>query len=309
MNGNENNFCEIHPLLEKMRESPKAISQETDYIKGVDGKRIFYRKFLPNDEIKKIILIAHGMSGHGEYFVLLADRLVEEGFVIIVPDYRNHGHSEGKKGDLKKFKYILDDYHLFFEKIYEDYPGKPIYLCGGSMGGAVSINFAKYYPDDFNTLAGMILLAPAVKTNFPKPFWIGIVVLLPLIALILLIIPSVRLINMRGNESDGSRNLIQQKYSAQDPVHVQKASLRYLIQVFKHVRKGIKIAPKIEIPVLIFQGTEDKVISQEGVKSFFSKLRSKEKRLVLIEGGYHSLLSDPGFSDKWDLLKDWLKKH
>lgn len=303
------NEIKIHPLLEEMRKDPKAGNSINQYFISYDKTKIFFRTWKPKGEVKKIILFNHGMSGHGEYFVLLADRLVEQGVMMVVPDYRNHGYSEGKKGDLKKFKHILKDLHFFFNYLKETYPNIPIFLGGESMGGAVSVNFARYYPEDFNKFSGMLLFAPAVKTNFPKIFWIAIGVISPLAGIVRILIPSVRFISMRGREEDGSTNSLHQRYDREDPVHADKASLRYLLQVFKHIRKCKKIAPLIEIPTIIFQGTRDKVISPEGVRSFYNFLSSKDRKVVLVEGGYHSFISDQEFINYWKELKDWMEKH
>ena len=110
---------EINPLLQQLREEPVAGNGENHYLSSFDGTKIFYRVWKPSSEINKIIIISHGMGGHGEFFVLLADKVFNEGIMVIAPDYRNHGHSDGKKGDLKRFKYILQDLHEFINYISE----------------------------------------------------------------------------------------------------------------------------------------------------------------------------------------------
>ncbi|MHA1148329.1 MAG: lysophospholipase [Promethearchaeota archaeon] len=299
----------INPILKKLREPPVADDFESDYFESFDCKKIFYRTWKPLGEVQKIVLIAHGMAGHGEFFVLLADKLIHEGIMVISPDFRHHGHSDGKKGDLPSFKKILKDYHLFMEFIRKKHPKIPIFLLGESMGGAVSINFAKYFPDDFQKLSGIVLFAPAIKLNFPKSFWLGIGILTPLITLVRIFIPSKGIISMKGNEKEGIKNPLHQQYDREDPYHLEKVSMRYLIQLFKHVIKCKKIAPKITIPTLIFQGTDDKVISIKGAKRFYNHLESKDKTLIIVEEGFHSLFTDSAFQDKWKILVEWFKQH
>ena len=109
MENNNSIILELNPLLEKLRENPVANNSENYYFESFDKTKIFYRLWRPKTVIKKIIIVAHGMGGHGEFFVLLADKLVEHEIMVIAPDYRNHGHSEGKKGDFKKFRDLLKD--------------------------------------------------------------------------------------------------------------------------------------------------------------------------------------------------------
>ncbi len=300
---------EINPLLVSLREKPIAGNGENNFFTSFDGTQIFYRSWKPLEKLKKIVIVAHGMGGHGEFFVLLADRLIEHGIMVIAPDYRNHGHSGGKKGDLKKFKHILSDFHHFITFIREKHQNTQIFLFGESMGGIVLINFRKKFPEDFLNLSGLILFAPGVKRDVSKKFWIGIALVAVLLLFLRLFLPSKRFISARGREEEGIKNPIHQQYDKTDPFHLEKISIRYIFQIFKYMRKTRKIAPLISIPTIIFQGTDDKGISPEGVKEFHNKLASKDKKLVLIENGYHALITDPRFQDKWDILIDWLKNH
>jgi len=300
------NHLEINPLLQQLRDDPIAGNGENYYFSSFDGTKIFYRVWKPISEINRIIIISHGMGGHGEFFVLLADKLYNEGIMVIAPDYRNHGHSGGKKGDLKRFKHILKDLHEFINYIYEQYPNTPIYLVGESMGGAVNINYIAEYPEN---LTGMILFSPAVKINLPiKRKLMLIVLALPLLIL-RIFAPSFRVIGAKGREDEGINNPIHQQYDKTDPNHLEKISARYLFQLFKYIRKSVSKASKINIPTVIFQGTSDMEVSLAGVSEFYEKLNSDMKELYLIEGGYHCLFTDPNFRDKWHLLIGWLKKH
>ena len=305
----EKKNIDINPLLEKLRETRLAGTSDNDYFKSFDGINIFYRTWKPSKKIEKIIIVAHGMAGHGEFFVLLADKLVNQGIMVIAPDYRNHGHSEGKKGDLKKFKYLLKDLYYFINFIKELYPNIPISLFGESMGGTVSINYAKKFPEEFSRLSSLILFAPGVKLNLPKIFWFRIALLILPIIIIRLLFPSKRIIPAKGREESGIKNSIHQQYDKTDPFHLEKLSLRYIIQIFKYIRKSRKIAPKISIPTIIFQGTKDRGISCESVKKFYKRIASKDKEIIMVENGYHALITDPSFQDKWMILINWLKFH
>ncbi len=300
---------EINPLLQKLRKTPIAGNGDTSTFESFDGTKIFYRTWTPTKKIEKIVIVAHGMGGHGEFFVLLADKIIEHGIMVIALDYRNHGRSEGKKGDLIRFKDILRDYNEFVASIKEKQSTIPIFLLGESMGGAVCINFSREFPQTFSNLNGTILFAPAVKINVPKIFWVGIFFVSSIILFLRLITPSKGIISAKGREGQGIKNLTHQQYDKTDPLHLTKMSIRYLLQIFKHVRKAKKIAPKISIPILIFQGDSDKGISPAGVRDFYNKLDSKDKTFVNVEGGYHALLTDECFQDKWPILIDWIKNH
>jgi len=307
---NNNNFIlEFNPILEKLREYPVAGNSENHYFESFDKTKIFYRLWRPKAEIKKIVIVAHGMGGHGEFFVLLADKLIDHEIMVIAPDYRNHGYSEGKKGDLKKFRNILKDLHYFINFIMDKYKDIPIYLCGESMGGTVCINFVKEFSEAFLNLSGLILFSPGIKVKFSRKSLLELILISIPLLILRIFGPSIRIIPAKGREEQGIKNPIHQQYDREDPLHLEKISARYLFQLFKFMRKTKKIAHLITIPTIIFQGTEDKGISLEGVQEFFEKLSSKDKKLEVIEGGYHELLTDTNFQNKWSNLINWINQH
>lgn len=300
---------EINPLLEKLRDYPQAKKSQNSYFKSFDGTNIFYREWVPHNRINKIVVVAHGMGGNGEFFVLLADRLVEHEIMVIAPDYRNHGLSDGKKGDLKNFKLLLKDLYYFLKFIKDKYPETPVFLFGESMGGTVSINFAKEYYNNFSSLSGLILFAPGVKIDFSKKFWVLISLIFIPLTLFRLLFPSKTIISLKSNEEEDNKNPIHQEYDKTDELHIKKFSVRYILQLFKYMRKTRKVAKNITIPVIIFQGEEDKGISPEGVRDFFNQLSLEDKQLIWVKDGYHTLFIDPSFQDKWNTLIDWLRNH
>jgi len=296
----------LNPLLESLREDPRVNECEKEFFKSFDGTKIFYRTWKPTGKIEKIVVVTHGMAGHGEFFVLLADKLVPHGFMVIVADDRNHGYSEGKRGDLKKFKNIFKDLKFLIEFIKKKYPEIPLFLAGESMGGAVSINFTRLHESE---LSGVLLFAPAVKIDMSNRFWISMGLLSPIIAILRVFFPSKPFIPVKGSEDEGIKNPVHIQYDKEDPLHLEKVSIRYILQLFKYIRKTLKCAPDITVPMLIFQGTDDKAVSPNGTKRFYNHLESKDKQIVMVKDGYHSLLSDPSFQNQWTILIDWLKAH
>ena len=304
-----NLILDLNPLLEKLREYPVAGNSENHYFESFDKTKIFYRLWRPKAEIKKIVIVAHGMGGHGEFFVLLADKLINHEIMVIAPDYRNHGYSDGKKGDLKKFRDLLKDLHCFINFITDKHKNTPIYLCGESMGGTVCINFAKEFLETFLNLSGLILFSPGVKVKFSKKSLLELILMSFPLSILRIFSPSLRIIPAKGREEQGIKNPIHQQYDQEDPLHLEKISARYLFQLLKYMRRTKKIAQHITIPTIIFQGTEDTGISLESVQEFFEKLSSKDKNLEVIEGGYHELITDPDFQDKWRVLINWFNQH
>lgn len=294
----------INPLLQQLRDSPIAGSGRISSFQNRDGLKIAYRIWGSEDDAQKIIVILHGLGGQSEFFVLLADHVVDLKIVVYAPDYRGHGLSEGKRGDIKDFNSYLDDTNEFLELIKKMHPNKPIFIAGESMGGCVAVNYQAKYPED-----GLILFAPAVKQGVH--FSVKDLLLIIGGFFIYLFNRGWAIIPARGREEQGIQNEIHRQYDATDPLHLDKYSPRYVLQILKYVNEAFREAVQIECPLLIFQGTKDSGVSPEGVEEFFNNCPTKDKTFHKIENGYHALMTDPCAMEYglWEKLREWLQNH
>lgn len=293
---------EIHPLLEDLRTNPNANNGMGDYFKTKSGDKLYYRSWRSSEQ-KGIIIGIHGMAAHSAYYILVADYLINENLSVIGLDLKHHGKSSGRKGDLKKFEDCVDQLHEFILSIKNNNPNTPIFLMGQSMGSIISINYSIKYP---KIIQGLILTSPGVKSNFNLS--LGDVLKLPLLLLVYLFHKGARVINVGDRSERGTRVPLRKQYQEEDTLRIQKISPRYLIGLLKWKKKSFKNAKNLSHPVHILLGTEDKILSVEGVKEFFNLIPVKEKKLTVIEGGYHSLFSDPAMIQQggWKKLKAWL---
>ncbi len=127
-----------------------------------DGVTIFYKKWETEGNIspKGVIQIAHGMAEHIERYDLFAKALIQEGYVVYGNDHRGHGKT-GKNASLmgffaeeNGFDLVVEDMLHLTNIIKKDYPNKPIFLFGHSMGSFLSRRYIQTYGDQ---LAGVIL--------------------------------------------------------------------------------------------------------------------------------------------------------
>ncbi|MHA1266612.1 MAG: lysophospholipase [Candidatus Helarchaeota archaeon] len=300
------NEIELHPLLQRLRTNPITTPSYAIF-KNSAGLKLFYRKFLPKSGvIQRILIGCHGASGDGEYFVLFADQIVEQtdsAFYIL--DYRGHGRSEGKKGDIKDFQSYIDDLDEFLRFIQQQYPAKPLFLMGESMGGIVSLNYVAQNP---RRVQGLIEFAPAVRFHLRS---FSITDLFKALGwfFIHLVRPGKCVIKVKGQEKMGIRNPLHQQYDFENPYHLEKVSPRYFLQINKYSKKAYKIGEEISIPIIIFQGEADKAVSVEGVQAFFRTISSEDKELLLIPEAYHVLFTDPAFQEYWDKVRNWIITH
>ena len=297
---------EIHPLLQQLRTNPIAVPKYGTFINS-EGLKLFYRVFAPDSgEVEKILVGCHGASGDGEYFILLADQIVEQTKIALYfMDYRGHGRSEGRHGDTKDFQFYIDDLKEFIAHLRQKYPEKPFFLVGESMGGIVSLNYLVQNPD---TIDGAIEFAPGVRFRL-RSFSIKDAIKVIGYFFSYITGPGRRVIKMKGREAFGVRDETHQRYDFENPYHHAKVSPRYLLQLNKFAKKAYFSGEKVTCPIIIFQGTADKAVSPEGVQTYFQTLGSTDKELHMVPKSYHVLFTDPAFQEYWDVLRTWIKSH
>ncbi|MGN1419659.1 MAG: lysophospholipase, partial [Acutalibacteraceae bacterium] len=126
--------------------------------------------YTPQDtsSVKAVIQIAHGMAEHLERYEPFADVLCENGFAVYINDHLGHGQSVSSKEELGYFgekdgwKNFIEDCHQLLEIAKKDFPDKPYFFFGHSMGSFVSRSFSfKYAPE----LSGAVFCG----TSGPNP--------------------------------------------------------------------------------------------------------------------------------------------
>ncbi len=296
---------ELHELMEKMRTNPVAINGVGGYFKCKSGDDLYYRVWESSNQ-KRIVVAIHGMGAHSEYYVQVADQLIEEGISVYALDVKHHGLSTGRKGDFEDFEEVMEQIHEFITVIREENKNIPIFMMGLSMGGMITVNYSVIYPED---IKGIILMSPGVSRNFKLKA--SDIAKLPLLVFVYLFAKGKPIINVSKRAAITSRNPIRLEYQENDKYRIRKQSIRFLLNMAKWLKRAFNNAQNISHPTLIMQGTDDKLISPEGVKEFFQNVPIEDKTFVELQGAYHSLYSDPAMTeqDGWKKLVNWINSH
>jgi acylglycerol lipase len=102
-----------------------------------DGLQIFARKWEPEGEIKAVINLVHGIGEHSGRYQRWAEQLTGAGYAVMTFDLRGHGNSGGLRGHVSTFDHYADDVSLLLENTSKQFPGKPCFLYGISLGGII----------------------------------------------------------------------------------------------------------------------------------------------------------------------------
>src|SRR5690606_19745452 len=103
--------------------------------------RIFYRRWDPEGDPGRIVLIVHGYAEHGGRYAHVAEALKRRGAVVYAVDHHGHGRSEGERALIPDFEKAVDDLHTLAGLARSEHPGLPLLLVGHSMGGLLTGRF------------------------------------------------------------------------------------------------------------------------------------------------------------------------
>lgn len=106
----------------------------------------------PEQDVKAVLQITHGMTEHMGRYETLAEDLCKQGIAVAGFDLRGHGKnpgdpqiaSFGKNG----WESSVEDMHLFFNELRSFFPGIPHYMLGFSLGSFLLREYLGKYPED-----------------------------------------------------------------------------------------------------------------------------------------------------------------
>lgn len=243
-----------------------------------------------------VVVLVHGMGEHSARYQHVAEKLTDNHFSVVALDHFGHGKTEGKRGHNPSFEAVLKSITKTIEKAKKQFPEKSIFLYGHSMGGNAVINYAL---KENHKLTGIIATSPFLKLAFEPPK-----IKLAVGKLLQKIAPSITL----DNELDAnhiSRDKTEVEKYINDPLIHDKISPNFSLTFIDTGNWAIENAHKLQTPMYVLHGTNDKIIDYKGSEAFVNN--SEKATLKLYQGGYHELHND---LCKTEMLQDvvkWLK--
>lgn len=117
----------------------KVTVQSSDNTHTLVGKL-----FIPEEEVKGVVHIVHGMTEHIDRYDHIMTALAEEGYATFGYDHLGHGKTAADDSELgfiahnNGWKYLVADVGAFAAAITPLFPNKPMILFGHSMGSFIA---------------------------------------------------------------------------------------------------------------------------------------------------------------------------
>ena len=255
-----------------------------DRFEGPDGLNLYQQCWLPQADARAVVLLVHGFIEHSGRYAALAEQLNRHRYAVYALDLRGHGKSEGARALVRSFDEYLADLEVFLERVRRRHPRQPLFLFGHSMGGTIVGLFAATRPVD---VQGLVLSAPAAgigKRVFP--------ILRRLASLVSWLFPGLRLVRLGTGWISRDPQVVEQ-FRADPLVFHGRFTVRIGAEILRAAQQLQNSAQAIRLPLLILQGTSDRIVDPEGARRLHLRAASKDKTLGLYEGLYHDLFHEP----------------
>ena len=124
---------------------------------NIDNLEIECLLVMPNEEVKGIVQLAHGMNEYKERYTKFMEYLAQNGYACIINDHRGHGNSLKNKEDLgyfydSKAEAVIEDLYQITKYVKERFKNKKIILFGHSMGSMIVRKYIAKYDDKIDGL-------------------------------------------------------------------------------------------------------------------------------------------------------------
>ncbi len=115
----------------------------------------------PEQEVKAVLQICHGMVEYIDRYDEFASYLAERGFLVVGHDHLGHGGSICSEDEFGYFpqpdgnKHVIADIHRLRNMTQKSYPGIPYFMLGHSMGSFLLRQYLTMHADG---LAGAVVM-------------------------------------------------------------------------------------------------------------------------------------------------------
>jgi acylglycerol lipase len=294
-----------------------------DHFTARDGLRLYEQWWLPEEDARAVVVVVHGINEHGGRYARLADDLNRRGYAVCAMDLRGHGRSDGQRAWIGAFDEYLDDLDVLLGRVAARQPGKPVFLFGHSMGGAVvalscirrevgqvaDLSATSEDPvprtgwQPVLPIRGLVLSAPAVLVAggvFP--------VLRRLASFASVVWPTLRLTRM-GCRFISRDPAVVEAFRNDPLVFHGRFPVRTGAEILRAAKRIQVHAGELRLPLLVLHGTRDFVTDPRGSRLLCARAGAADRTLHLYEGLYHEILSEPEREKVLADLLAWLDAH
>ncbi len=272
--------------------------QQRDFsFKTQDGLVLRATEWKPESTPKAAILLVHGIGEHIGRYQYVAKFFTDANYALTGFDLRGHGKSEGIRGHAPSFDTLMGDITQAIAIVRKNFPGLPIFLYGHSLGGSLVIYYS--ITQDSHP-AGVIVTSPALGVTVPIPpakMMLG--------KLMYSLYPTFQMKNGLDPDDLSHDTSVGQRYLS-DPLVHPFTTARLGLDLLNSGAFSIEHAKEIHWPMLLMQGTCDKLVNPQLTRKFADQAPSSMITYKEWEGFNHELHNEVEKDKVLQTMVDWL---
>lgn len=256
------------------------------YIKGfinLPTTKLFHRCWV-GDEVNTLVVGIHGFVEHSGRYLHVGNEFASNNYTFCMHDLRGHGRSVERKEDLgfiNSFNDFIEDLNYYINHLKRELNPKNIVVFGHSMGGLIALYctaLRKVRIDAVITSGAATLLRTSTSQ----------VILLKLMNLIN---PRARIKLPLNPQYLSHREDVVNAY-VNDPLVIKNPTVRLVYELVRASKEFWRYVDRIETPILLLHGSEDKIVPPEASRKVFELVKCKIKNIKIYDGLYHEILNE-----------------
>jgi alpha-beta hydrolase superfamily lysophospholipase len=275
-----------------------------DTLKNQAGESFFHHTWRsPKGPPSLLLIIHHGIGEHLGRYEALIQPLLDLPIMVAGYDARGHGRSSGKRGHARGITQLIEDFAELLPLMIDESGVDNVVIMGHSLGGAVVAGYICLKEFDPRVKAVM-LSAPALGLNLS---WYQ-KVKVQVGKLLKHAVPDLTATTQLDVHGLSSEPEVIEAYQHDPLVHCQ-TSIALGTSFGGNGSLCLQRAHEVRIPVLIYQGNEDQLINLDTTRTFFEKLGSSTKKLLILEGARHEPhhASPKARAQLMTIVREWLQ--
>jgi alpha-beta hydrolase superfamily lysophospholipase len=271
---------------------------ESRFLTASDGVNLYYLHWSSGRSPPwAVIVFLHGIASHAGWFGETAADLNRQGVAVYGPDHRGSGRSGGPRGHLERYGRALDDVEEMVRLVSSEHGTTPVFLAASSWAAKLAVVYVARRPA---SLSGLLLLGPGLlPTVNMSPTRQVLVVVGHLVT------PTARLpIPLTPELYTANPPYVD--FIREDRLRLLEATTRYFWETARLDRQRRSASAQLNLPLLVLQGEDDKMMDVAGTRRWFSRLAVEDKTYVAYPGAGHTLDFEPDRSRYLADMLGWL---
>lgn len=234
------------------------------------------------ENAKAVIVMVHGAAEHHGRYKWLIEMWRSVGVHVVMGDLPGQGMTTRRRGHIESFDDYINEIAKWVNEALKYQ--LPIFMLGHSMGGLAIIRTLQ---ERKLPIQAVILSSPCISLSEYPPKG------LEWISKVLNYVHPSMLFDSKLSVEMATRNKEIQELDKNDSLYVTKVSVRW----YRELRKAMKLAfmniHKLpDIPILLMQAGEDKIVDKTAVRQWFDKLPISEKTYKEWPKLYHEIFNE-----------------